>query len=177
MKHKVLIVDTSIVCVWLQVPGMESAGKDGQYTYENVSKHIENEVNDGAMLVLPMTSIIETGNFIARLERKRKELGDRLADVIIAAADGSRPWAAFTQQNDLWSSEGLKELAAKWRETVVSERQSIGDASIVDVAKYYASVGNFEVEIFTGDGGLKNWEYRITGRKLTDGSLRRNRKY
>ena len=35
--------------------------------------------------------------------------------------------------------------------------QSLGDASIVDVANYYASAG-FAVEIFTGDQGLKAYE-------------------
>lgn len=176
MKHKVLIIDTSIMCVWLQVPGMESAGKEGEYDYESVSKHIEEQVKAGATLVLPMTSIIETGNFIARVEQDRKKLGDRMADIIIAAADGTQPWAAFTLQRELWSEEGLKSLANRWRETVVSEKQSIGDASIVDVAQYYAAMEDFEVEIFTGDGGLKNWEYKIAGKKEERRRLRRERK-
>ena len=44
----------------------------------------------------------------------------------------------------------------RWKESVISG-QSLGDASIVDVANYYASAG-FEVEIFTGDQGLKAYE-------------------
>ena len=47
-------------------------------------------------------------------------------------------------------------LADRWKESVISG-QSLGDASIVDVANYYASAG-FEVEIFTGDEGLKAYE-------------------
>lgn len=49
-----------------------------------------------------------------------------------------------------------KVLAKRWKESVISG-QSLGDASIVDVANYYASA-EFEVEIFTGDEGLKAYE-------------------
>ena len=47
-------------------------------------------------------------------------------------------------------------LAERWKESVISG-QSLGDASIVDMANYYASA-EFEVEIFTGDEGLKAYE-------------------
>jgi hypothetical protein len=56
----------------------------------------------------------------------------------------------------LWKKENLKVLAERWKESVISG-QSLGDASIVDVANYYASAA-FEVEIFTGDEGLKAYE-------------------
>lgn len=54
-------------------------------------------------------------------------------------------------------------LADRWKESVISG-QSLGDASIVDVANYYASAG-FEVEIFTGDEGLKAYEPTIVAVK------------
>ena len=44
-----------------------------------------------------------------------------------------------------------KVLAKRWKESVISG-QSLGDAS-----NYYASA-EFEVEIFTGDEGLKAYE-------------------
>ena len=37
------------------------------------------------------------------------------------------------------------------------EGQALGDASIVEVVKYYTDLG-YEVEIFTGDEGLKAYE-------------------
>jgi hypothetical protein len=54
-------------------------------------------------------------------------------------------------------------LADRWKESVISG-QSLGDDSIVDVANYYASAG-FEVEIFTGDEGLKAYEPTIVAVK------------
>jgi len=86
----------------------------------------------------------------------RHAVGHAFADIIAATADQISPWAAFTEQSELWKKENLKVLAERWRERVISG-QSLGDASIVDVANYYASAG-FAVEIFTGDQGLKAYE-------------------
>lgn len=173
MKKKVIIIDTSVMCVWLQLPGKKTAGKDNAITYEYVKTYIEKETKEGAILVLPLTSIIETGNFVAQISQGRSEIGERLANMIIDAANGTAPWVAFSQQGDLWTNEALVRLANRWKETVVTESQSIGDAAIVDVAEYYAKSQMFEVVIFTGDGGLKNHEYRITGQNQR--KLRRNR--
>jgi len=173
MKKKVIIIDTNVMCVWLQIPGKETAGKNNSITYESVKTYIEEETRKGATLVLPLTSIIETGNFVAQIEQNRNAIGSKLADMIIAAASGTAPWVAFSQQGDLWTNEALVNLANRWRETVVTEKQSIGDAAIVDVAEYYAKSHLFEVVIYTGDGGLKNHEYRIAGQ--IQKTLRRNR--
>lgn len=47
-------------------------------------------------------------------------------------------------------------LALRWKDTAASG-QSLGDASIVDVANYYDGIG-CEVEILTGDEGLKAYQ-------------------
>ena len=52
--------------------------------------------------------------------------------------------------------ENLKKLAEKWKATVIGG-QALGDASIVEVVKYYTDLG-YQVEIFTGDEGLKAYE-------------------
>ena len=44
MKKKVLIFDTSVLCVWLKVPGKETCGpEDNRLTYEVVNAKIEEE--------------------------------------------------------------------------------------------------------------------------------------
>lgn len=46
--RKVLIIDTSVLCVWLQVDGMESCGPDNdRWTYERVYKKIIEEQEKG----------------------------------------------------------------------------------------------------------------------------------
>lgn len=157
MKKKVLIFDTSVLCVWLRVPGKETCGpEDYRLTYDVVNAKIEEEKSQGTTFVLPIASIIETGNHIAHSTGDRHVVGHAFADIISATADQISPWAAFTEQSELWKKENLKVLAERWKESVISG-QSLGDASIVDVANYYASA-EFEVEIFTGDKGLKAYE-------------------
>jgi hypothetical protein len=90
----------------------------------------------------------------------------------VAASKGESPWVAIDMQNSLWQVESLSKLVEEWKKTVISESQSIGDAAIVQIAQQFASAG-FDVEIYTGDGGLKNYEYKIQGQR----QLRRNRKY
>lgn len=163
---KVLIIDTSIMCVWLQVPGMETCDPDdNRWTYERISEKIKNEQNDGVTFILPMATIIETGNHIAHANGNRYEAAVRLTDIIKGSANEESPWAAFTEQNDLWDKDGLVSLAERWKDTAAGG-QSLGDASIVDVANYYAAM-SFEVEILTGDEGLKAYEPIRHEEKLT----------
>lgn len=71
MNKKVLIVDTCLACVWMQVPEMEVAGSSNDcWDYARVNKKIEAEVAAGALLVLPLASIVETGNHITQIKSK-----------------------------------------------------------------------------------------------------------
>lgn len=154
---KVLILDTSILCVWLQVRGKETCGsEDNRWEYEAVEDKIKAEIANKTILVLPLAAIIETGNHIAQCNGDKYDLINSFVELINNAADETTPWAAFTQQSELWNKNGLKNLSNRWKETAIGG-QSLGDASIVDVANYYAETGYY-VEIFTGDQGLKAYE-------------------
>jgi hypothetical protein len=72
------------------------------------------------------------------------------------AADARSPWAAFTEQADLWQADNLRALSENWP-AQAAQKLSIGDASIKDVAEYYHKAG-YTVEILTGDQGLKAYE-------------------
>ena len=155
--RKVLIIDTSILCVWLEVPGMTSCGPDyDNWDKTRVQKKIEKEQKAESTFVLPLATIIETGNHIAQASHSRKERAEALADLIAKSADQKTPWAAFSDQTVLWSPEKFKILADSWPE-LAAAKLSIGDATIKDVANYYAEMG-YNVEILTGDQGLKSYE-------------------
>lgn len=154
---KVMVVDTSILCVWLNVPEMSPCGpQDDSWDNERVETKIEEERQNGTLFVLPLASIIETGNHITHVHGDIYSLVNNFVDFIVQAADGVIPWAAFTAQNSLWGPNGLKSLAQRWRNAAVS-RQSLADASIVDVAEYYAQAG-YDVEILTADTGLRAYQ-------------------
>ncbi len=155
--RKVLILDTSILCVWLDVPGMAECGPtDNRWDRKRVAAKITAEELEATLFVLPLASIIETGNHIAQAAHSRREIGKRLAELIKKSAHQETPWAAFSEQSILWSPEKLVTLADTWPE-LAAQRLSLGDATIKSVADYYAQMG-YRVEILTGDQGLKSYE-------------------
>lgn len=159
MTRKVLILDTSVLCCWLRVPGKDTAGSlEDRWTPERIETLIEQEKQQHSALVLPLASLIETGNHIAQSASFRHECATALAGHLTASADVQSPWAAFTDQSALWEPEHLRILAQSWPELAVGGT-SIGDATIKDVAEHYAKAG-FQVEILTGDAGLKAYEPR-----------------
>ena len=51
---KVLVIDTSVLCVWLKVPGKETCGSSNALiTYDIVAKKIELERTMGTTFILP----------------------------------------------------------------------------------------------------------------------------
>ena len=154
---KVLMIDTSFMCVWLQVPGMETCGPDdNRWDYKRVDTVIKKEINENATLILPWATIIETGNHIAQANGSKYKVIGQFVDYIFEALDGNRPWAAFMGQSGLLEKDALRNTLDRWRETAIGG-QSLGDALIVDVAKYYEAYAA-EVVILTGDEGLKAYE-------------------
>lgn len=159
--RKVLILDTCILCVFLGVPDMDDCGPNNdKWDYERVLKKIQTEINNGSTLVLPMATLIETGNHIAQANGERFDVANKLSKIIIKVANEEEPWAAFTFQSKLWSEENLIKLAHTWPQLAV-QGISIGDATIKDVAEYYVESG-YNVEILTGDQGLKAYEPSVT---------------
>lgn len=159
MARKVLIIDTSILCCLLDVPGKSTCGSgDDRWDKDRVDRLLASEVN--SVLVLPLATIIETGNHIAQAPGERFDSAIRLSEHISQAAEAKSPWAAFTDQAELWGADRLRDLAARWPLLAVA-KISIGDATIADVAEFYAR-GGYEVEIVTGDAGLKAYEPKDT---------------
>lgn len=158
MKKKVLIIDTSILMVWLSVPGFETAGIDNEWTIDKVSAKLQQEQDNGTCFILPIATIIETGNHIAQIKKGDVyDLVNRFADLLENVANNLTPWTLFTNQSELWTSEQLIDLATQWRQTGTM-KLSLGDATIVKVAQYYQQTQQYDVEIFTGDGQLKGFE-------------------
>ena len=158
MTRKVLVFDTSVLCCWLRIPGKDKAGPDhDQWDFNRVDKLINEELGSrNTLFVLPIASLIETGNHIAKCPGNRYLLANTLTNHLLASVNTTSPWAAFSHQNALWEPENLQELASIWP-TLAVGGTSIGDATIKHVAEHYAKAG-FNVEILTGDQGLKAYQ-------------------
>lgn len=56
---KVIILDTSILCVWLRVPGKSDCGSDSdKWDQRRVDERINVAVRDKVTFVLPLATII-----------------------------------------------------------------------------------------------------------------------
>jgi hypothetical protein len=157
MSRRVAIFDTSLFCCWLEVPGRETAGSGTDlWNTERVAFLVESELDKGSMIVLPLATIIETGNHISQAPRLRFETANRLSEQLRKAAQSESPWAAFTEQSILWEPDQLTLLADQWP-ALAARKISIADATIKHVADYYARAG-YAVRILTADTALRHYE-------------------
>lgn len=158
-KKKVLIIDTCLLCVWLQVPNKEVSGPDNdRWDYDRVKAKIEFEIEAGTLLVMPLASIIETGNHVSHIENRiKQQFVDNFSDMIVNAIQGKSPWLAFRSQSRLWDDAHIQEVVEKWKQINQTGEHAFGDVSILDVATTYRTAG-FDVEILTSDLLLKSYE-------------------
>ncbi|TCO78129.1 hypothetical protein EV699_1236 [Plasticicumulans lactativorans] len=83
----VCIVDTSIFCNVLDIPGKNQRCDEAR---GELAKHIEAQWS----LLLPMVAIIETGNHIGHLRDggDRRRYAERFRDEVRKACNGEAPW-------------------------------------------------------------------------------------
>jgi hypothetical protein len=156
-SKSVVVIDTSILCVWLKIAGLETCGPDDdRWDFARVHHEIERHVTEKKSLILPLTTLIETGNHIAQATQNRHERATELAKLMTMSAEAQTPWAAFSEQLDRWTPENLKKLAEEWP-PLAAQKMSIGDATIKDVADYYAKMG-CSVTLLTGDKQLAAYQ-------------------
>ncbi|MBT7830445.1 MAG: PIN domain-containing protein [Candidatus Marinimicrobia bacterium] len=158
MPKRVLIIDTSVLSCWLRIPGKDRCGpREDLWDFDRIERLLIEEIEAKSTLVLPVATLIETGNHIAHSNGDRFILAQQLAEVLRKTAEEEEPWAAFEHQSALWRVDNLRQLSEQWPK-LAAQGLGIGDATIVDVAKYYAGAGMFDVVILTGDRGLKSFE-------------------
>lgn len=139
----------------MDVAGKATCGPaNDRWDKDRIERLLDSE--KGATIVLPLASIIETGNHIAQAGARRFESAHLFCAKLTAVANAEIPWAAFSEQAELWTPESLLRIAREWPDLAVSGL-SMGDATIKEVAEYYGKSG-MTVEIITGDAGLKAYE-------------------
>ncbi len=155
MKKKIWIIDTNILCVYLQVPNKD--------TCENAdATHIIQQINtaakEGVELVLPIAVIIETGNHIGNIAdgngNARRTIKQKFTDLVTNCINGVSPWKPFNNQKMLFDDENLMQLMQDWNARQ-DTRSTIGDISILQVKEFYTKKGIYEVSIYTCDEGLR----------------------
>lgn len=124
----VRFIDTSVMVNMLEVPGMCSDA-------EKIKKEWIEVLKAGDVLILPIATIIETGNHIAHISNGniRRKIAGKFGEYLRKTAEGEAPWQLYGIELD---KEGLLYLADHIEENALCEI-GIGDMSIVYAYKQY----------------------------------------
>jgi len=104
MSPRVVFIDTSVLCNLLPVPG-----RDQDRT--SVLEQYRAFQDAHTTMVLPITSVIETGNFIAQLAdgRERRVVAEKFASILGAVARSDAPWQLHEVD---WGTTFLNDLVS-----------------------------------------------------------------
>ncbi len=100
MARMHVLIDTSIFLHILRAPGYENPTQEA-----SLAKCMEHLLESGAVLYLPLTTILETGNHIGHMPHggERRRAAQHFVNRIQEALDGKAPWhvAPFVDENAL----------------------------------------------------------------------------
>ena len=146
----VAIVDTSIFCEILNIPGMS-----GQH--DTVVKTLMDLIKKDTNLLLPMAAVYETGNHIAHLTDggHRRKFAQLFTEQVRKAITGEAPW----QIMQLPDIEEVKEWLSGFPDEAM-RNVSMGDLSIKkEWEKMRIKTPNYRVFIWSLDSDLKGYDY------------------
>lgn len=124
----VRFIDTSVMLNLLEVPDMCSNAKEVKEQWKEVLKAEET-------LILPVATIIETGNHIAHISNGniRRTIAGKFGEYLRKTAAGEAPWQLYGVELD---KEGLLYLAEHIEENAMREIGT-GDLSIIYAYEQY----------------------------------------
>lgn len=151
---EVLFIDSSVLCNLLRVPGFSDRA-------EEIQRIFNTRWEAGAKFVLPITSIIETGNHISQCNGDRHAAAERFRIALEAAVSRNAPWIIHDFQ---WDSGFMEEVLAgdSTGSTLVqhftANLLSAGDLTILVERDRFAQKRSFDsVEIWTLDENLDSY--------------------
>jgi len=146
----ICIIDTSIFCNILKVPGKSQ-------DYSSVMGLMKEKIQRDESLLLPMTSIIETGNHIAQNGdgRQRRSCAEKFIKQLQGAIAGEAPWTPM-------KSFEIEKFLCWLGEFPDSAMKGVGfgDLSIIkDWEELQRIHSGQRVYIWTLDNDLKGYDY------------------
>lgn len=152
--RQVRFVDTSILCDLIAIPG-----KAQQHSV--VREELEGLIRAHVQLVLPIATIIETGNHIAQVQEgtARRRCAERFVALLRATSRGDLPWVLHSVAWDARMLELLCEgthQTGPFVELAGSGVLGTGDLSILAECELYRSrTAGVEVTVWTHDQKLR----------------------
>ncbi|GKX32368.1 hypothetical protein SH1V18_48480 [Vallitalea longa] len=149
-------IDTSILVNILDIPNMNS---DRDRVLEEFNRLKESEIDT---LILPLATIIETGNHIAHISNGsiRRTKGKRMGEMLKDMANNRAPWTYYEKEIE---NEDLLYLAEKFPDMAMN-KTGLGDLSIIAAYnKYKDSVPAIgRIRIWSLDSHLSSYEQQMT---------------
>lgn len=159
---RVWFIDTSVLDHLLEVPGKS---KDGSKEREMVLAGLEERVENGDEMILPITAVVETGNHICQVGdgRLRRQVAERLARLLNMVISRISPWVLDEVQ---WDEEFLRQFLeggstkTTWVELATAGKSGLGggDLTIVverDQYRERTGLAAEDVRIWTLDQGFQ----------------------
>lgn len=144
-------IDTSVFAPLIKVPGFESE-------HAEIAAEFDRRLQSNELFVLPVTTIIETGNHIANSKGDRRAAATRLVKALSAARNQDPPW---TVRDLPWDREFLDSFIAgdstgsSLIDNFSSGTIGGGDLAIlVERDRYQSAVSGAVVRVWTLDNHL-----------------------
>jgi len=145
----VYFIDTSILLNILEVP-------DFDQDRQTVMKEMKDKVKAGENFILPIATIIETGNHIAHIGdgRLRRNRAQKLSDMLDSIIHNRSPWVYNKSEI---SDEELLNISQKFPNYAEQQEMGLGDLSILaEFARYKKKHSKFiNVKLWSLDKHLK----------------------
>lgn len=146
----IILLDTSVLCEWLQVPGKSVQGGNLRVAKKMRAFAV------GFDFFLPLAAVIETGNHIAHVKKAkaRRSCAEALVALIDKCVAGTVPYATVAG----WDVDDLKRFS---RSFVANATASVGmgDTTIISdfekLCEHYPTAK--EIRIWSLDGHLDSY--------------------
>lgn len=149
---KVTLIDTSILCELLQVPGKSEPEREAEMRTE-----IDLRSAEGERMVLPITALVETGNHVAQCGGDRHVAAQRLVDFLQLVLQANSPFLV----PELDFGQGFVAALADGASTgqtlaqLATHKVGTGDVAILVQRDQLRAAGAFTaVDVWTLDQGL-----------------------
>jgi hypothetical protein len=152
MTATVTMVDTSVLCELLQVPGKSDPARSA-----DVRAEVDRRWREGEHFVIPITTVIETGNHIAQADGNRYEVARRLVALLRIAVSEESHWRVLQTR---LGAEFLTALCdgdstGQSLEALAAARVGAGDVAIlVERDQFLSATAIRRVQVWTFDEGL-----------------------
>lgn len=145
-------VDTSVLCELLQVPGKSSPARAAE-----VKGEADRRYQAGERFVIPITTVIETGNHIAQAQGNRYGVAGRLVALLRLAMAEQSPWRVLQTRlgPEFLSSLCAGDSTGQSLQELAAAKVGAGDvALLVERDQLLAGSAATSVQVWTFDEGL-----------------------